>query len=245
MEDKKNDLLVIIPAFNEEGNICQVVTNLTMKYPQYDYVIVNDGSMDRTSEIAHSQGYEIIDLPINLGLAGAFQTGMRYADCKKYKYAIQLDADGQHLPEYIENMLEKIQEGYDLVIGSRFVTEKKPKTLRMLGSNLISIAIRLTTGKKITDPTSGMRLFNQEMIREFAQNINYGPEPDTVSFLVKQGARVGEVQVHMEERMLGQSYFNWSQSIFYMVKMLLSILIIQNFRKRTVMEDMTEEENRR
>ena len=118
MKDKRNDLLVIIPAFNEEENICQVVTNLIEKYPQYDYVIINDGSMDRTSEIAHSLGYEIIDLPINLGLAGAFQTGMRYADRKKYKYAIQLDADGQHLPEYIAPMLEKIQEGYDLVIGS-------------------------------------------------------------------------------------------------------------------------------
>ena len=99
MKDKRNDLLVILPAFNEEENICQVVTNLIEKYPQYDYVIINDGSMDRTSEIAHSLGYEIIDLPINLGLAGAFQTGMRYADRKKYKYAIQLDADGQHLPE--------------------------------------------------------------------------------------------------------------------------------------------------
>ena len=118
MKDKRNDLLVIIPAFNEEENICQVVTNLIEKYPQYDYVIINDGSMDRTSEIAHSLGYEIIDLPINLGLAGAFQTGMRYADQKKYKYAIQLDADGQHLPEYIAPMFEKIQEGYDLVIGS-------------------------------------------------------------------------------------------------------------------------------
>ena len=257
MKDKRNDLLVIIPAFNEEENICQVVTNLIEKYPQYDYVIINDGSMDRTSEIAHSLGYEIIDLPINLGLAGAFQTGMRYADRKKYKYAIQLDADGQHLPEYIAPMLEKIQEGYidgeawdsdtdyDLVIGSRFVTEKKPKTLRMLGSNLISLAIYLTTGRKISDPTSGMRLFNQEMIREFALNINYGPEPDTVSFLVKQGARVGEVQVHMEERMQGQSYLNWSRSIMYMVKMLLSILVIQNFRKRIVIENSTEEDDRK
>ena len=112
------------------------------------------------------------------------------------------------------------RQGYDLVIGSRFVTEKKPKTLRMLGSNLISLAIYLTTGRKISDPTSGMRLFNQEMIREFALNINYGPEPDTVSFLVKQGARVGEVQVHMEERMQGQSYLNWSRSIMYMVCLL-------------------------
>ena len=232
MKDKRNDLLVIIPAFNEEENICQVVTNLIEKYPQYDYVIINDGSMDRTSEIAHSLGYEIIDLPINLGLAGAFQTGMRYADRKKYKYAIQLDADGQHLPEYIAPMLEKIQEGYDLVIGSRFVTEKKPKTLRMLGSNLISLAIYLTTGRKISDPTSGMRLFNQEMIREFALNINYGPEPDTIAYLIRNGAKVQEVQVEMRERIAGESYFNLRRAMEYMVRMCTSIILIQWFRKR-------------
>ena len=232
MKDKRNDLLVIIPAFNEEENICQVVTNLIEKYPQYDYVIINDGSMDRTSEIAHSLGYEIIDLPINLGLAGAFQTGMRYADRKKYKYAIQLDADGQHLPEYIAPMLEKIQEGYDLVIGSRFVTEKKPHSLRMIGSRLIAVATRLTTGKKVKDPTSGMRMFNKKMIAEFALNLNYGPEPDTISYLRKQGATSAEVQVEMDERIAGESYLNITKSIMYMLRMLMSILLIQNFRKR-------------
>ncbi len=167
-------LLIIIPAYNEEANIERVVENIRGHYPEYDYVVINDGSRDHTSEICHRHNYEIIDLPINLGLAGAFQTGMRYADRKGYRYAIQLDADGQHLPEYITPMLQKMEEGYDMVIASRFVTEKKPKTMRMLGSNLIAFAIRLTTGQKIADPTSGMRLFNREMIREFATNINYG-----------------------------------------------------------------------
>lgn len=128
-----------------------------------------------------------------------------------------------------------------MVIASRFVTEKKPKTMRMLGSNLIAFAIRLTTGQKIADPTSGMRLFNREMIREFATNINYGPEPDTVSFLLKQGARIGEVQVEMKERIAGESYLNWAKSISYMLKMILSILVIQNFRKRTVLDDKIKE----
>ena len=234
-------LLIIIPAYNEEANIERVVENIRGHYPEYDYVVINDGSRDHTSEICHRHNYEIIDLPINLGLAGAFQTGMRYADRKGYRYAIQLDADGQHLPEYITPMLQKMEEGYDMVIASRFVTEKKPKTMRMLGSNLIAFAIRLTTGQKIADPTSGMRLFNREMIREFATNINYGPEPDTVSFLLKQGARIGEVQVEMKERIAGESYLNWAKSISYMLKMILSILVIQNFRKRTVLDDKIKE----
>ena len=231
-----NQLLIIIPAYNEEANIERVVENIRKHYPEYDYVVINDGSKDHTSEICHYHKYEIIDLPINLGLAGAFQTGMRYAAQKGYKYAIQLDADGQHLPEYIAPMLQKMEEGYDMVIGSRFVTEKKPKT-----SNLIGFAIHLTTGQKISDPTSGMRLFNHEMIEEFATNINYGPEPDTVSFLLKQGARIGEVQVEMKERIAGESYLNWAKSISYMLKMILSIVVIQNFRKRTIMDDKIRE----
>lgn len=184
-------LLIVIPAYNEEENIERVVEELQSKYRQYDYLIVNDGSRDRTSEICHRNHYHILDLPINLGLTGAFQTGMKYAYENGYDCVLQFDADGQHLPKYISMMLEKMEEGYDIVIGSRFVDEKKNKSFRMLGSFLISKAIRMTTGRKIADPTSGMRMFNRDMIREFANNINYEPEPDTISFLVKQGAEVG------------------------------------------------------
>ena len=120
-------VLVIIPAYNEELNIKRVVSNLRDHYPQYDYVVVNDGSADHTSEICHQEGYNIIDLPVNLGLAGAFQTGLKYADREDYACAIQFDADGQHRPEYIADLLKEIENGYDIVIGSRFVTEKKPK----------------------------------------------------------------------------------------------------------------------
>ena len=198
----------------------------------YDYIVTNDGSSDSTAKICRKNGYELVDLPVNLGLAGAFQTGLKYAYRNGYDYAIQFDADGQHRPEFIGPMLDKIQEGYDIVIGSRFVTEKKPHSLRMLGSNLISMAMKLTTGRRVKDPTSGMRMFNKKMIAEFALNMNYGPEPDTVSYLLKQGATIAEVQVEMDERIAGESYLNLTKSMMYMLRMLLSILLIQNFRKR-------------
>ena len=224
--------LVIIPAYNEEENIVRVVENLKNNYPMYDYIVINDGSSDSTAKICRKNGYELVDLPVNLGLAGAFQTGLKYAYRNGYDYAIQFDADGQHRPEFIGPMLDKIQEGYDIVIGSRFVTEKKPHSLRMLGSNLISMAMKLTTGCRVKDPTSGMRMFNKKMIAEFALNMNYGPEPDTVSYLLKQGATIAEVQVEMDERIAGESYLNLTKSMMYMLRMLLSILLIQNFRKR-------------
>lgn len=224
--------LVIIPAYNEEENIERVIENLKEHYSSYDYVVINDGSSDNTARICRKRDYEMIDLPVNLGLAGAFQTGLKYAYRRGYDYAIQFDADGQHRPEFIAPMLEKMKEGYDIVIGSRFVTEKKPHSMRMLGSNLISLATRLTTGRKVKDPTSGMRMFNKKMIAEFALNLNYGPEPDTISYLLKQGATIAEVQVEMDERIAGESYLNLSRSVMYMLRMLLSILFIQNFRKR-------------
>ena len=209
-----------------------VVEDLIEHYPQYDYVVVNDGSRDHTAALCRQHDFRMIDLPVNLGLAGAFQTGLRYAAENGYDCALQFDADGQHLPRYIGPMLELLESGADIVIGSRFITVKKPKSLRMAGSYLISWAIRLTTGKAICDPTSGMRMFNRAMVEEFAQNLNYGPEPDTISYLIKNGATVKEVQVTMGERTAGQSYLNLWNSIQYMVKMSISILLIQWFRKR-------------
>ena len=229
---KSSDLLIIIPAYNEEGSIENVVNNIITNYPQYDYVIINDGSKDNTSIICHQNNFNIVDLPVNLGLAGAFQTGLRYAYENGYKKAVQFDADGQHLAEYIQVSEEKANEGFELVISSRFVTEKRDSSLRMLGNTLISAAIKLTTGKTINDPTSGMRLFTEALIKEFALNVNYGPEPDTVSYLLNNGVEVAEVQVLMQERQAGESYLTLSRSIKYMIHMFVSILIIQNFRKR-------------
>ena len=230
--DRSGRLLLIIPAFNEEESIGKTVENIRLHYPEYDYIIINDGSSDRTSEICHERGYHIVDQAVNLGLSGAFQTGMRYAFQKGYGCAMQFDADGQHRPEYIKAMWEKLKEGYDIVIGSRFVTKEKPYSPRMIGSRLIAWAIRMTTGHEIKDPTSGMRLFGRNAIREFAVNINYDPEPDTVSFLIKSGMKVTEVQADMAEREAGHSYLTFTRSLLYMLRMMISILLIQNFRER-------------
>lgn len=225
-----NDILVIIPAFNEEMNITFVAENLIRNHPDLDYVIVNDGSQDRTAEICRRHAYHLLDLPVNLGLAGAFQAGMRYACERGYRYAVQFDGDGQHRAEYIVPMREKMDEGYDIVIASRFVTEKKPHSMRMLGSRLISGAIFLTTGQKINDPTSGMRMYNEKMIRIFAKKINYAPEPDTLSLLMRHGAKTAEIQAVMDLRTAGVSYLTPFVAASYMVRTLISILFIQRFR---------------
>ena len=226
-------LLIIIPAYNEEGSISNVVQELKSIVPQYDYLVINDGSKDMTARICKEKEYNLLDLPVNLGLSGAFQSGMRYAHENGYDAVIQIDGDGQHDPRFIEKMMREVEDDTcDLVIGSRFVTETRPRNLRMLGSMLIESLIHLTTGKKISDPTSGMRLFGPKVIGNFATEMNYGPEPDTVCYLIRNGIRVKEVQVQMRERTTGVSYLNFTRSMVYMIHMCMSILFIQWFRKR-------------
>lgn len=239
-----NKILVVIPAFNEEANIKTVVRELEAHDPALDYIVVNDGSTDSTARLCREEGFNLLDLPVNLGLAGCFQAGMKYAYYKGYEAAIQFDGDGQHKPEYIKPMKDKMDEGYDIVIGSRFAGreqdcrgEKSPSSLkggrlRKIGSRMIGMAIALTTGVRITDPTSGMRMFSRSMIREFALELNYGPEPDTISYLLKQGARIAEIPVVIEERTAGESYLRPTVAVWYMTRILLSILLVQNFRKR-------------
>lgn len=223
--------LIIIPAYNEEKNIERVVNMLIENYPQYDYVVVNDCSKDDTKGVCERNKYNYIDLPINLGLAGAVQAGYKYAYEHNYDVAIQYDGDGQHRPEYIEFLVEAIANGANIAIGSRFVTEKKPWTLRMLGSRMITFFIKLVTKVEVKDPTSGMRAIDQKLIKEFAFNMNYPPEPDTIAYQIKKGAVVKEIQVEMDERIEGESYLNLKNSIKYMSRMIISILFIQYFRK--------------
>ena len=221
-------LLIIIPAYNEEGSIERVVDNLTLNFPMYDYVVVNDGSSDKTLDVLKKRGFCYIDLPVNLGLTGAIRAGMMYADVKDYDYAVQLDGDGQHDPAYIEEMCRKMKDAScDIVIGSRFSDGKKPASMRMAGSNLISGAIKLTTGKRIYDVTSGMRLFNRRIIKRFAKDMNCSPEPDTLAYLLNCGAKIEEVQVTMHERTAGKSYLTFGSSLWYMIKMMFSILLFQ------------------
>lgn len=229
--DKK--ILAVIPAYNEEDNIVSTVEDLRTYAPEVDYLIVNDGSKDRTPDICTERGYNFVSLSANLGLAGAFQTGMKYAHRHGYDYAIQFDADGQHSAAYIASLVSEAEEsGANIVIGSRFCSQKKPFSARMVGSALITAMIRLTTGKKIQDPTSGMRLFDAGMIPLFAEENDYGPEPDTVSLLMRRGAKVSEVQVEMRDRIAGESYLNFTKSVSYMMRMCISILFVQWFRRK-------------
>lgn len=231
--DSHSNTLVIIPAYNEEESIVSTVEELIGVAPGYDYVIVNDGSSDSTASLCQEHGFNLIDQPVNLGLTGAFQTGMKYAYRYGYERAIQFDADGQHMPHHIVDLDRKMtQAGSDIMIGSRFVTEPKPRSLRMLGSNMISALISATSGVSIQDPTSGMRMYNRRMIELFATRGDLSPEPDTLAFLIRrQGAKVSECQVAMRERMAGESYLTLSKSISYMMNAFVSIMFAQWFRR--------------
>lgn len=218
-------VIAVIPAYNEEESIKDVVEEFKRTLPGYDYIVVNDCSKDSTKEILETNGFNYLDLPVNLGLTGAVQTGYKYAYYNDYDAVIQFDGDGQHLPQYIPELAKEIENGYDIVIGSRFVEKKKEVSARMLGSRLISIMIKITTGKKVNDPTSGMRMLNRKMMKDYALNMNRKPEPDTLAFQLKRGAKVKEVQVEMRDRQGGVSaYSNISSSIKYMFKVLMTII---------------------
>ena len=229
-------VLLAIPAYNEAENIVRVIEHLKEVLPDCDYVVINDGSTDRTREICLEHGYHLIDQAVNLGLAGTFQCGMRYALKHGYDAVIQFDGDGQHRPEFIPEMEQKIKEGADIVIGSRFVTKAKPHSMRMLGNNLIQFFTFITTGQRLSDPTSGMRMYGKRVIRTMAEQINLAPEPDTISYLMRCGAKVSEVQVEMDERIAGESYLTAWRSVQYMASVCVSILFIGAFRKRIPLE---------
>lgn len=224
-------VILIIPAYNEALNIEKVIKDIK-ENTKYDYVIINDCSKDNTKEICEKNGYNLISLPINYGLASGIQLGMKYALKYNYDIAIQFDGDGQHQAKYIESIIKEIENGNDIAIGSRFVTEKKPFTARMLGSRIISFFIKLTTGKTIKDPTSGMRAFNRKCMKELVTKMNLPPEPDTLVYMIKNGMKVKEVQVEMSERENGTSYLNAWKSIEYMINVVISIIFVQAFRKK-------------
>ena len=199
--------------------------------PNLDFIIINDGSRDGTRDICLQHSYNMLDLPANVGLTGGFQAGVKYALRHGYDAAIQFDADGQHMPQYIELMEQEMEQSKsDIVIGSRFVHEAKDHSARMIGSRLISFMIRLTTGTRLTDPTSGMRLFNRKALEHFDRMNDFGPEPDSLAYLIRHGLSVSEVQVYMRERTAGESYLNISRSVEYMLRTCVSILFIQWFR---------------
>ena len=223
--------LIVIPAYNEALNIVITVNDIKQNAPDVDYVVVNDGSKDNTLEVLKEHNFNYIDGFCNLGLFGAVQTGFKLALLNDYDIVIQFDGDGQHSAKYIQPLIDEIEKGNDIVIGSRFVTEKKPFTARMLGSRLIAFSIRLMTGKKITDPTSGFRAYNRACIKDYANDMNNPPEPDTLVYMLRKNRKIKEVQVQMSEREFGESYLNLMNTIKYMSRMMVSIFLIQPFRK--------------
>ncbi len=225
-------VLIIIPAYNEELNIETTVKDVTDN-TNYDYVIINDGSKDNTKEICSKNKFNLISLPVNYGLTSAFQVGMKYAKKHNYDIAIQFDGDGQHQAKELKKLVDGIIEGEDIVIGSRFVTEHKPKTIRMLGSNLISLIIIIITGKTIKDPTSGMRAYNKAIINELVDNPGLSPEPDTIVYMLKKKKKIKEVQVKMKEREFGESYLKPLKAMKYMINMFCSIVFIRSFTKKS------------
>lgn len=224
-------VLAVIPAYNEEECIASTVEELKANCPEIDYLVVNDGSSDNTYAICQTLGFNVVNLPLNTGLASGFRTGMKYAHRMNYDAVVQFDADGQHIPSYILTMTQAMaSEKADIVIASRFLEGQKPKGARGAGSRLISSLIRTTTGCKITDPTSGMRLFNKDMIELFATDFDLSPEPDMIALMARRGKKIVEIPAQMRERQGGESYFDLPHIIGYMARMCTSIILFQWFR---------------
>ena len=221
---------LVIPSYNEQDNILRVYEDIK-KNTEYDFIFINDCSTDNSKEIFEKNNIPVINLPVNLGLNGAVQTGYKYAYEKGYDCAVQFDGDGQHQAKYIKDLVKAIDEGYDIAIGSRFVTEKRNFSLRMIGSRMISFCIFLKTGKTIKDPTSGFRAYDKACIKDYATETNNPPEPDTLVYMLRKQRKIKEIQVEMSEREFGESYLNLVNTIKYMSRMMVSIFLIQPFRK--------------
>ena len=230
MKSKKK-IILIIPAYNEEENILKTCETIKKHDKQLDFIVVNDGSNDKTGEICRKNNLPCINLVHNLGIGGAVQTGFKYALEHDYDIAIQFDGDGQHDVNYVETLVQPIIEGQaDFVIGSRFVSELsefKSTGARRMGIKIISFFIKLFTGVKIFDTTSGFRAINKQIIKDFAQNYpTEYPEPVSTTELLKKGYKVKEVPVKMNERTGGLSSIRAWKSLYYMINVVLSIFIV-------------------
>ena len=219
--------LVIIPAYNEAGNIEKTIKDIQENAPDYDHVIINDCSRDDTLEICRRNGYHVVSLPVNLGIGGGVQTGYLYAMRNGYDLAVQFDGDGQHNASYLARMEEKLlSEDLDMVIGSRYIEKEgfQSSGLRRFGIRYFTILIRVLTGKRITDPTSGMRMVNRRVIAMFSEDYpkDY-PEPESVVTLLRRKMKVEEVPVLMNERENGVSSISMRKSVYYMIKVSLAI----------------------
>ena len=221
--------LVIIPAYNESENIVNTVKEIKEKASDFDYVVINDCSSDKTLEILENNHLNYINLPVNLGIGGAVQTGYKYALEHEYDMAVQVDGDGQHDPAYLHSLEETlIKENADMVIGSRFIKNEgfQSTFARRMGIVYFTKMIKSLTGTTITDPTSGFRLVNEDVIALFANDYprDY-PEPESIVALLKRKKKVVEVPVQMKERQGGVSSIRLWNSVYYMIKVSIAILV--------------------
>ena len=237
-------ILLIIPAYNEEKNIlkvCQIIEEYNKKNQdkKLDYVVINDGSKDNTKNILCQNNINHVDLVKNLGIGGAVQTGYKYALENNYDIAIQFDGDGQHDVNYVEKICKPILDGQaDMVIGSRYLNKKESEFqstfMRRFGSNIISFFIRIFCGKKITDPTSGFRAVNKEIIKEFAEDYpTEYPEPESEVSLLVNKYKIIEIPVSMNAREGGVSSIRFGKTVDYMAKVVMAIMIDSiSFRRK-------------
>lgn len=221
--------IVIIPAYNEEKSIEKTVADIRENAPEFDYVIVNDCSGDNTLKVCTEKGMHVLNLPINLGIGGAVQTGYLYAYKNGYDFAVQFDGDGQHDAKYLHEMRDHmVEHKLNMLIGSRFIEKEgfQSSGIRRFGIRYFSALIRLLTKAKITDPTSGMRMVNREVIGIYADSYpkDY-PEPESVVAILNMGKTVGEYPVVMRERTEGVSSISPLRSVYYMIKVTLAILV--------------------
>lgn len=233
-------VLVIIPAYNEANNLASLIQKLRSVCPDYDIVVINDSSEDLTSEIARKSGADVIDLPENLGIGGAVQSGFIYARCNNYDAAVQVDGDGQHDPGYIYELIDEIDKGADLCIGSRFLKNEgfQSTLVRRLGIRYFSRLIRLLTGIHVTDPTSGFRACSRNAIRLFAADYprDY-PEPESIVNAAGNGLRISERPVVMGMRVEGRSSITFIGSLYYMIKVSLAVVISPLYPRRRADEE--------
>ncbi len=221
--------LIIIPAYNESANIEKTVRDIEENAKGFDYVIINDCSTDNTREICEAKGFNIVNLPINLGIGGAVQTGYQYAVRYGYELAVQVDGDGQHDPQFLKQMADYMENhDVDMVIGSRFIEKEgfQSSFMRRVGITYFTGLIKLCTRKKITDPTSGLRMAGRNVIQLFAESYpkDY-PEPESVVSVLRKGYRVDEIPVVMRARQGGESSITMKKSVYYMIKVTLAILM--------------------
>lgn len=223
--------IVIIPAYNEQDSIERTVKDILENAEGFDYVIVNDCSTDDTLEVCRSKNLNVLNLPVNLGIGGAVQTGYLYAWKEGYDIAVQFDGDGQHDAKYLNEMADYLaHRDLDMVIGSRFITKEgfQSSGMRRIGIKYFTLLIKLLTGKSISDPTSGMRMVNRSVMKLYSDDYpkDY-PEPESVVAILNCGKKVEELPVVMRERMEGKSSISAHRSVYYMIKVSLAILVEQ------------------